>query len=320
MIKTHAAAGSWQSRLRVEDITSGFSGYSHTIYGCGDWLIWSESRPQEKGRSQILARNTQGRCFECLPLPMSATTKAHEYGGGAWCVDNNSTTVPIIYFVNDGDGGLYRVVPGEKPRLLWQKSKCWLADLHATDGVVFAVCEDHGAPGEPKASVRKIAEGNCTTLLEGDDFYGSLAISDDGTRMACISWMHPAMPWDSTKLHLLVSSHHQVIAHPQPCAMQQPGFTRDGSLICIADLDGWWQFCRCEDGLLHPLLDSTQTQGREAGLPLWQFGMRSYDYDRNGSLLVAHNCGDRSVLSRINPQNGSMQDLNLPFTNFSGLR
>ena len=37
-------------------------------------------------------------------------------------------------------------------------------------------------------------------LASGNDFYSNPRISQDGARLAWITWNHPNMPWDDTEL------------------------------------------------------------------------------------------------------------------------
>ena len=44
---------------------------------------WSEQRPEEGGRTQLVRLATDGERQELLPPPANARTAVHEYGGGA---------------------------------------------------------------------------------------------------------------------------------------------------------------------------------------------------------------------------------------------
>ena len=66
--------------------------------------------------------------------------------------------------------------------------------------------EDHR--GGPKSSAVKNAvvavsldgSGVVDVLAEGNDFYAAPRLSPDGSTLAFLTWDHPSMPWDSTRL------------------------------------------------------------------------------------------------------------------------
>src|SRR5438067_3858389 len=69
----------------------------------GGNFYWLEGRPQEQGRYVIVRRDKDGRQADITPAPFNVRTQVHEYGGGAWTVNNGTD-----YFSNFADGRLYR--------------------------------------------------------------------------------------------------------------------------------------------------------------------------------------------------------------------
>ena len=50
----------------------------------GDIVLWSEQRPDEGGRTQVVRLEPGGEPTDLLPDGVNARTRVHEYGGGAW--------------------------------------------------------------------------------------------------------------------------------------------------------------------------------------------------------------------------------------------
>lgn len=75
------------------------------VDGADVW--WSESRPDEGGRSVIVRRAADGAVSDVLPAPWNARTRVHEYGGGAWTVAGGT-----LWFTEFSDQRLYRLDPG----------------------------------------------------------------------------------------------------------------------------------------------------------------------------------------------------------------
>jgi hypothetical protein len=58
---------------------------SEVRFDSGD-VYWSEGRPAEGGRTQLVRRSVDGITTDLLPEGMDARTAVHEYGGAAWWV------------------------------------------------------------------------------------------------------------------------------------------------------------------------------------------------------------------------------------------
>ena len=67
-------------------------------------IWWSEQRPDEGGRTQLVRREPDGSLTEVLPRGVSAASHVHEYGGGGWWLGGTT-----VYFSNDADQRIWRL-------------------------------------------------------------------------------------------------------------------------------------------------------------------------------------------------------------------
>src|SRR5687768_1697402 len=89
-----APYGSWSSPISAESVASGGVTLNGVAWSAGD-VYWSEQRPAEGGRTQIVRLGSDGSQIEILPREFNARTAVHEYGGGAWWVHDDT-----VFFAN----------------------------------------------------------------------------------------------------------------------------------------------------------------------------------------------------------------------------
>ena len=98
-----APYGSWSTPVTSELVVRAAAGLGGvTVHG--DTVTWSEQRPEEGGRTQLVQRVGDGPAVDLLPEGFNARTAAHEYGGGAWWVAGRT-----VWFANWADQRLYRL-------------------------------------------------------------------------------------------------------------------------------------------------------------------------------------------------------------------
>ncbi|HKX71438.1 MAG TPA: hypothetical protein VJM75_09435, partial [Acidimicrobiales bacterium] len=89
-----APYGSWPTPITSELVVRAAAGLGEVAVD-GDSVWWSELRPEEGGRTQIVQRTGDGPAVDLLPEGFNARTAAHEYGGGAWWVQGGT-----LWFAN----------------------------------------------------------------------------------------------------------------------------------------------------------------------------------------------------------------------------
>lgn len=182
---------------------------------------------------------------------MNIRSSVNGYGGGALClladcayvVDGasqqickvNLTTGSMVSLTRNSDssfGGL--VAEPVRNRLL----------------AVREITSGGGAVRQQLVAV-DIPSGALEVLRQGDDFYGAAAVSDDGRRLAWVTWQLPDMPWQQSRLWVAEVGETGELSEvcgcdtPIPASVQQPGFMGN-DLVVLSDHPGWWQPFRVE--------------------------------------------------------------------------
>ena len=98
--------GSWESPITAALIVEGAAAVRELRVD-GDDIWWSEGRPSEGGRNQLVRRTPDGERHDVLPEGWNARTQVHEYGGGAWTVRDG-----VLWFSSWADQRLYRLDAG----------------------------------------------------------------------------------------------------------------------------------------------------------------------------------------------------------------
>jgi dipeptidyl aminopeptidase/acylaminoacyl peptidase len=278
----------------------------------GDSVWWSELRPEEGGRTQVVHKRGDGPAVDLLPAGFNARTAVHEYGGGAWWVRGHS-----LWFANWEDQRLYRLTGRAMPIPVTPEPEAPRGDRWA-DGEVDAsgrwlvvVREHHGRGARSAEVVNEIVvlEGSGEleprSLVSGSDFVSDPRLSPDGGKLCWLQWNHPDMPWDGTEL--LVAQVDWGAAGPQlgtPIVVAgrphrapggkgdgesvfQPRWHRDGSLWFVSDRTGWGNLYRWvpdEGGEVEPRVQLEA----EIGVPQWVFGQSRYAFLDDGRVAFAY--------------------------------
>ena len=324
-----APYGSWDSPIKAANLAGAAIGMSD-LRVQGGTIWWRESRPAEGGRQVLMRRDADGRIAAITPEGFNVRTRVHEYGGNSYLV-----TADGVVFAHFADQRLYwQAFDGAAPVPLTPPGYQY-ADAVAdpAHGRMLWVREDHteatkAANGEERSEIVALplpgkgdpVVGAGRVLATGADFYAYPRLSADGRKLAFISWDHPAMPWDRTRLHEATLEDGPDAAPPKAqtlvdaadVSILEPFYDASGTLHAIADPSGWWNLSRWDGTALTPL----QPIAREFGGPLWQLGGQTLVPLGDGRALARSSLEAVDQLGIVDLASGAWTALDLPFTSF----
>src|SRR5215472_729295 len=332
-----APYGSWESPITAADVARGQVPLSFPAVA-GDEAWWHEGRPDEGGRTAIMASPGAGaKPRELLPAPYNARTRVHEYGGRAYL------PVPLpgggfdLVFANFADQRLYRAPASSVSKGSAFEATPLTPEPEVPAGLryadmtlspdgreVWCVREAHsaGQNGDEPAITRAIVavplDGTAhndpsaiRVLVTGADFFASPTPSPDGTRLAWINWDHPRMPWDGTELRVgpvtgtTVALSTLVMGGPAESVLA-PAWPDDQTLYVASDASGWWNLYAVPaiaGGEPRPLCPREE----EFAGPMWQLGARPFAVLGDGTLAVLHGVGTMR-LGYLDPASGKLAE------------
>ena len=315
--------GSWKSPITSDLIATGAIRLDVQVELEGDYVYWVETRPTEEGRYVIVRRSLDGQVTDITPKPYNVRTRVHEYGGGAFIIDNGT-----VHFSNFADQRLYRQDTSAKPRAITHEGDVRYADgvIDHRRGRIVCVCEDHTLDdNEPVNSLVGISlDGtrHIQKLVSGNDFYSSPRISPDGSHLAWLTWNHPNMPWDSTELWVGEITENGSISHAVLVAggsdesVCQPKYDPDGTLYFISERTGWWNLYRWREGHVEPLCE----MDAEFGAPQWVFGLSNYGFESAERLICTYMKDGISYLASLDTTTRRFETIDIPYTSITSLQ
>ena len=303
---SEAPYGSWASAVTTDLVVDGAVSIGEVRVD-GEEVWWSEARPEEGGRVQLVRRTADGRTTEALPEGFSARTRVHEYGGGAWMPRDGA-----VIFSNFADQRLWVVTPGREPEPLTAEppspAGVRFADMAIDGAGLVAVRETHG-DGEPRNEIVAIDGGGAQqTIVRGPDFVASPRPGPGGA-LAWLQWDHPNMPWDAAELWVT----DRRVAGGDGESIFQPAWSPEGVLHAVSDRSDWWNLYRVT-GELEPV---APIEG-EVGVPQWVFGQSRYAFLSDGRVVCAYAQGGTDHLAAV--RDGELRRLDVPFTEIASVQ
>jgi dipeptidyl aminopeptidase/acylaminoacyl peptidase len=323
--------GSWKSPITSDLVAQSAIGLDQVALD-GDMVYWTEIQPQKQGR-YVLYRAESGRDPEQMTpddVRFNVRTRVHEYGGGAFAVDNGT-----VLFANFSDQRLYRQRGGELSAITplatgadgaSQPAALRYADGMFTGGRFICVREDHTGAGEAVnaiVAVDPMGERPPQVLVAGRDFYASPRPSPDGRRLAWLAWSHPDMPWISAEAWVgeiaadgsIVNARH--VAGGPDEAVVEPQWSPDGDLWLVSDRGaGWWNLYRLRGDALEPMAPMQAEFSR----PHWQFGLSSYAFCSATTVVCSFVRDGLWRLGKLDTRSKSFAPIETPFTDIAQLR
>lgn len=287
---TVAPYGSWSSPFTEDKITQSSVRFGQLLTDKSD-IYWLEGRPEEAGRGVIVKANEHNFTEDMIPAPYSVGSRAHEYGGGDFCVRDGE-----IWFVNSDDQNIYHRDINGTIRQLTVKENFRFADLILDQkrNRLIAVGENHAhSLREPENLIVAIdlETGETHNLVQGADFYLSPKISPDGSKLCWIEWYHPNLPWDETFLKIAEFNDIGEIHSPlytlggEKSSLIQPKWFTDQSLTYVDDKSGWWNIFKFD--LTNQTSQNITPYSQEYGAPAWIFGQSNYTIGADQKIYAA---------------------------------
>jgi dipeptidyl aminopeptidase/acylaminoacyl peptidase len=287
----------------------------------GEDIYWSEMRPSEAGRCVIVKHSSDGETIDVNPPPFNARTRVHEYGGGAYKVNND-----VIYFTDFKDQRIYKMKLGEKPWPITPKTALRYADIVFDNprGRILCVREDHRKQGEEAINtiISMDLNGKDTKkIVFGNDFYSSPRISPDGRHLAWVTWNHPYMPWDKTELWMGKLSSDNLVEKPTKITREreesvlQPLWSPDSILYFISDRSNWWNiYCWKHDEVTPICLMEA-----EYATPPWVFTQSNYAFESENKIINSYVEKGEWHISQLYTETGEIEEIETPYTQISDL-
>jgi dipeptidyl aminopeptidase/acylaminoacyl peptidase len=322
--RTVAPYGSWKSPITAESLVANAVGLEQIALD-GDVTYWVESRPGEDGRSVIVRRDVQGKTTDVTPQPFNARTRVHEYGGRSYAVHSET-----VYFANFADQRVYRVTPGGAPEPITPEGAMRYGDFVVDEQRKRLLCvrEDHGA--SDRVAINTLVslrldganDDGGAVLVEGNDFFSTPRLSQDGARLCWLTWNHPNMPWDGCELWVAELNANGALGKRRRVAggleesIFQPTWGPDGALYFASDRTGWWNLYRWRGGREANIL----RRKAEFGMPQWALGMTTYAVISEKRLVCAWTSRGVWRLGDLDTETGTLTPLNLPYSAITGVQ
>ncbi|MCP4271812.1 MAG: S9 family peptidase, partial [Gammaproteobacteria bacterium] len=329
MAKIQKHFGSWPSKLSAGMLALGGQRLGHLVVDAG-YVYWLESKPEQAGRVVINRQlitdgNNVAESQVITGDNFSVRTRAHEYGGADFVVQGDS-----LLFCNDDDQRLYLQKGMDKPKAVTPNPEfsraLRYADMEFSKDGDWVICirERHTKRNAPLEVINEIVKVSLIkntepeVLVSGADFYSYPRISPDGKKLAWTCWEHPNMPWDQTALWVAdidsngKLSNKTCLLNNENESIYQPVWCPDGELHFVSDRSGWWNIYSFRDGVLNAITPMDVN----FGFPQWQFGLISYAFVDSNRLFAIYTKDGRENICLIEPENGLVHPLDVPFCTF----
>lgn len=299
------AYGTWSSPLDAAAVAGDSLDFGHLELHEGT-PYWIERRPSEDGRGVVVRGATDPT--EVTPPDHDVRTLVHEYGGGDFTVVDGD-----VIYTRFADQRLYRTTDDQHADPLTpeppEERSARYADLEVDPDRerLYGVRERHHGPDAATEAVTELvtiplAGGEPTVVASGADFYAFPRLSPDGDHLAWLTWNHPQMPWDGTTLKVAAIDADGDLESPRPLlggeteSVFQPAWSPRNELYAVSDRSGWWNLYRVplDSGDAEPV----HPDEAEYGVPQWVFGLGTYGFKPDGTLITMRHSGtDTELLS-----------------------
>jgi dipeptidyl aminopeptidase/acylaminoacyl peptidase len=319
--KKTAGYGSWVSPI-TGDLIGSAGIHPEQLLFADEELYWTERRPLDGGRTVLMRQGSDGCVEEVTMAAFNVRTRVHEYGGGAFTVHRGTA-----YFSNFDDNGWYRQKPNGEPERIIQDAQTRFADpvIDEARDRMYCVRESHEGLAEAVNTLVAVdlsGSGAVETLADGYDFYGSIRLSPDRGKIMWLCWNHPSMPWDGTELWLADIADDGQLANIRHIAggpkesIFQPEWSPNGEVYFVSDRSGWWNIYRWDGALAA----NVWTMEAEFGVPQWVFGMSTYAFLNETTLMCSYTLQGNWQLATIDLVTGTAHQIDMPYSALAQVR
>jgi len=316
----------------------------------GDWVLWLEQRPNEKGRTTALIRPWGRKDLspqELTPYPSDLRTKIHGYGGApltatlygsnlmlTW-VDNKDNCLWTRTWSSEEENensSSFKLIPKTKSTCLSKKHNYFLAGgvIDFEKNIWIGLMEDKEGDHIVAYSLEK-TDQNPKFIYSSKGLLGYLSLNSKDRKLAWVEWKNTSMPWDLNELKLakldekvniinIVDFNNEYLKCKKKISFFNPIWSDTGDLFVAEDSSGWWNITQIKTDTNNKLICITQnkwTIQAEIAFPQWVLGMSSFSCVGDNVIGAFAHEGIWTLALFL--KNGSIQIIDQPFIDFAGL-
>ena len=316
----------------------------------GDWILWLEQRPNEKGRTTALIRPWGQKDVlpqELTPYPRDLRTKIHGYGGAPLTATLDGSDL-ILTWVDNKDNRLwmrtwfyeeekeksfsFKFIPKIESICLTKKHNYFLAGgvIDLEKNIWIGLMEDEEGDHIVSYSLNK-SEQYPKIIYSSQGLLGYLALNSKDRKLAWVEWKNTSMPWDLNELKLaklgekqnifnIVTLNNKYLKCIGKISFFNPVWSDTGDLFVAEDSSGWWNITQIKTDFNNNSITIFQNQWTikaEIAFPQWVLGMSSFSCV--GDNVVGAFAQEGIWTLALFQKNGSIKIFDQPFIEFSGL-
>ena len=316
----------------------------------GDWILWLEQRPNEKGRTTALIRPWGQKDVlpqELTPYPSDLRTKIHGYGGAPLTATLDGSDL-ILTWVDNKDNRLwmrtwfyeeekeksfsFKFIPKIESICLTKKHNYFLAGgvIDLEKNIWIGLMEDEEGDHIVSYSLNK-SEQYPKIIYSSQGLLGYLALNSKDRKLAWVEWKNTSMPWDLNELKLaklgekeniinIVTLNNEYLKCTEKISFFNPIWSDTGDLFVAEDSSGWWNITQIKTDFNNNSITIFQNQWTikaEIAFPQWVLGMSSFSCV--GDNVVGAFAQEGIWTLALFQKNGSIKTFDQPFIEFSGL-
>ncbi len=316
----------------------------------GNWVLWLEQRPNEKGRTTALIRPWRQKDVtpqELTPYPIDLRTKFHGYGGAPLAVKVNGSNLILIWIDNQDNclwmrywsfdknnqqSSSFKLTPQIESICLSKKQTYFLAGgvIDLDKNIWIGLMENEGEDSIVSYSLEKTNQ-NPKVLYSSQGLLGYLALNSKDRKLAWVEWKKTSMPWDSNELKLanvnemgniknILTLNSEYFKFKGKISFFNPIWSDKGELYVAEDRSGWWNITQIKTDTNNTSITIAQNKWiiqAEVAFPQWVLGMSSFSCVGDDVVGTFAQEGIWTLALFLN--NGAIKIIDQPFNDFSGL-